>query len=769
MKKLFAIIVAGLFSSIAFAQTFPSPTFNSLTLQNPLSVSSGGSGASSSTGAGSLVLSTSPTIASPTVTGSFTATGLVTPADLATQAANTVLSNVTGSSASPTAFTMPSCSTANSALKYTLGSGWACGTTYALTGSTLAQFATTTSAQLASIIPDETGSGAAVFGTGPTINSPQLSGAPVVSGAAGTFRGLTIDTGTTSSRWFMYADATAESGSNAGSNFGINAYSDAGAFLSEPIQITRATGVVQFSSPPTVNGSAIYPTVSNNSGLQGLSTVTTSTVTRLGFTTAGDAPPLTYTASASACSLNSGAGDNGSQVQSANGKCWIASFPSGRVDVREFGAKPDGATNDTSAMQAAHNTGKLIYYPAGTYNFTTISFSAGGIVGDGYFSVLNSTDATSSDLILFTGNTVPAQVPTFSNFFLQALNTKAAGAGLHISPATGTLEYVHIDQIFIYNAPRGVQLTNCDFGSLEQSSIVNYTDSGVYYEFPANTGAGDFLISGNHIGTSQSSGNRNGVFQQSGGGLRIIGNKILGGGSGFVLNYTGSIASGPLLLNGNSIENQINFSIFLGTGSTGTFGGIEIVGNELGVLNGTNGSNIATDTNGKLSLLAISGNYMAFNAPSGSALSFNGVQGFSIGPNIVVGNNGASNFGFLVTSSNSNGKISPQTFFNIPAANRLSNASTSVSYEEPAQNIAVGTITTSSAYGSLFEGSVSASFSHAYSIAPAVTCNLGNTTGGGISANAANVTTTGFTVFAVGTTSAGSLTGVTCVAAGGVI
>lgn len=51
MKKLFAIISAGLFSVTALGQTFPSPTFNVLTLQTPLSVSNGGTGAVTQTSA----------------------------------------------------------------------------------------------------------------------------------------------------------------------------------------------------------------------------------------------------------------------------------------------------------------------------------------------------------------------------------------------------------------------------------------------------------------------------------------------------------------------------------------------------------------------------------------------------------------------------------------------------------------------------------------------------------------------------------------------
>jgi hypothetical protein len=224
---------------VAYAQSYPAPTFGSLILQNPLTPANGGTGATTSTGTGSAVLSnspalttpnlgtpsaatlthatglpvstgisglgtgvatglanavtgsgspvlaTSPSIASPTVTGAFTATGLVTTADLATQAANTVLANVTGSTASPAAFAMPSCSGANNALRWTSGTGFSCAASIALTSGTLAQFAATTSAQLAGIVADETGSGSLVFGTSPTIGTPTITGGSINNATVG--------------------------------------------------------------------------------------------------------------------------------------------------------------------------------------------------------------------------------------------------------------------------------------------------------------------------------------------------------------------------------------------------------------------------------------------------------------------------------------------------------------------------------------------------------------------------------------------------------
>jgi len=55
-------------------------------------------------------------------------------------------------------------------------------------------------------------------------------------------------------RWQFYKDNGAESGSNAGSNFSLNAYTDAGAYLNTPFSIARATGVISITVKPAGAG-----------------------------------------------------------------------------------------------------------------------------------------------------------------------------------------------------------------------------------------------------------------------------------------------------------------------------------------------------------------------------------------------------------------------------------------------------------------------------------------------------------------------------------
>jgi len=76
------------------------------------------------------------------------------------------------------------------------------------------------------------------------------SGAPaiVINNAAGVNRTLMWQTAGLT-RWQWNVNSVAESGGNAGSDFALGRFTDAGAFIDQPISVVRSTGAVSFSQP----------------------------------------------------------------------------------------------------------------------------------------------------------------------------------------------------------------------------------------------------------------------------------------------------------------------------------------------------------------------------------------------------------------------------------------------------------------------------------------------------------------------------------------
>ncbi len=85
-----------------------------------------------------------------------------------------------------------------------------------------------------------------------TLGSGSGAGIVLIKGAAGNARNVRFATGT-SLRWAQGANTTAESGSNAGSDYSIYRYSDAGSAIDAPLSITRSTGAVTLTGDLTVS------------------------------------------------------------------------------------------------------------------------------------------------------------------------------------------------------------------------------------------------------------------------------------------------------------------------------------------------------------------------------------------------------------------------------------------------------------------------------------------------------------------------------------
>jgi hypothetical protein len=151
IKKLKLAAVALLLPLIAFAQTYPSPTFQNVTVRgtltaatpaftNPVPVSSGGTNCSAASG------TCLDNITGFSGTGFLTRTGAgtyafqsltngITYGNLAQAGANTLLGNATGVTGNVTAVSVAGCNGAAQALQWTNGSGFQCNSSIATSGA----------------------------------------------------------------------------------------------------------------------------------------------------------------------------------------------------------------------------------------------------------------------------------------------------------------------------------------------------------------------------------------------------------------------------------------------------------------------------------------------------------------------------------------------------------------------------------------------------------------------------------------------------------
>jgi hypothetical protein len=285
MKRLFALVFA-LLVGFAHAQTF---TVNNLavngttSLATPLAVSSGGIGTGAAGGAAldNITGFSSTGFLTRTGAGAYafqSATNGITLGNLVQGAANTVLANATGSTANFTAFAMPSCSTSSSALQYTSGTGFTCGSSFVTTaGATFTGITGVGYAGATFFVNDSTGASQALV---------QLR-----------------NSGT--NEWVLYNTSSSN-------QFSVGRYVS-GTFTDNPITVSNSTGLVTLgdglSASTIVATSTITP--SQTAGIVGTTTNNNAQAGSVGeyITATGSAVSLASTTPANCTSVSLTAGD----------------------------------------------------------------------------------------------------------------------------------------------------------------------------------------------------------------------------------------------------------------------------------------------------------------------------------------------------------------------------------------------------------------------------------------------------------------------------
>lgn len=387
------------------------------------------------------------------------------------------------------------------------------------------------------------------------------------------------------------------------------------------------------------------------------------------------------------------------------------------VSVKDFGAVGDGVTDDTVAMQAAHDTGQTVYYPQGVYNFTNITIPSGGIIGEGKLTILRTTDTGTGDVITYTGvdssgllvNTVGG---LFKDFTLWA-NTptqKATGAGISVVPASGENYLTICDGIYVRNIPTGVSFTLGSYFSVVNSYFAFFTVAGIYSDMddPLFQDNGDNVISGNAFFTNAVTSPSARAIWYRGGGAKIIGNKINGGMIGVDINPLRGTS--VAIVEGNSVENQTLNALrgyigndFTPIGAGDGFSFLQFVGNQIGGYNLT-GPAISIDSyasDPKFYNCMVSDN-IVFNPVNygARAIDIRQVDRFVVANNLV--DNSAVGYGSLfVASSATSGLVTRNQFLRAATSNVL-NSSTTTALDQivsqAAQSEAIGTINAGASY-----------------------------------------------------------------------
>src|SRR5215467_3607723 len=393
-------------------------------------------------------------------------------------------------------------------------------------------------------------------------------------------------------------------------------------------------------------------------------------------------------------------------------------------------ATGDGTTDDTTAVQPAVNAaiaaGRRLIVPGGTFLISST------VTVNGALTMLGSGDnarfAAASAALTMLSVTTPAPC-TFENLKFGSLTApfQTAGATLNVDPGAGAVSQY-------------VTIRNCQFWhqnlAIAFEHAAMWTIVGCWFEDNtncisiANTGNidfGDSSVMGcvfSQWGPNMPGGVAIGscVHHHSAGGMRFIGNKVLQHQWGYLLdlNLAGG-ATADLMIVGNSFENQTSASIACqqGAGNTDIFKNLSIIGNQffgtpraIYIIAGT-GANW-------LQHFAISGNITEATSGTGPIIEVaTGSHGVIAGN--VLTSDGGTETGIKTAAAVTNTVIACDNRFSGTTTNVDAGASTLV------ETVTVGgadSRTTSTAYGSLFEGSGAAiTFPGApFAAAPSVAC-----------------------------------------------
>lgn len=302
------------------------------------------------------------------------------------------------------------------------------------------------------------------------------------------------------------------------------------------------------------------------------------------------------------------------------------------INVKDFGAKGDGLTDDTTAIKKAINAGadKTVYFPSGTYLINSVLLVKNGqkIVGEGHATVIKPSNDSLKSLTYMRITSTKRVVVDGLRFVPYSDNEpQTSGAAIALNTVdSGENQYNDIYGAEGKSDNKGTVIRNCSFDGqfigirfyngrswfVESCRFDNYQSSGILAENHYDPESGDGRISGCTFETDETVNHvRSGVKMLSGGGIRVSGCKFAGGDTG--VNFAYNTLASVGIVEGNIFEGLESAAISFRTdanthSSSYVIGSLDarsngsgslymVYGNEISVPVGSQGVNVVQSAN----------------------------------------------------------------------------------------------------------------------------------------------------------------------------
>jgi len=249
-------------------------------------------------------------------------------------------------------------------------------------------------------------------------------------------------------------------------------------------------------------------------------------------------------------------------------------------NVQGHGAVGDGVTDATAAIQAAIDLGGHVRLPPGVYlcDAAKLDLDVADVCFEGAGAGATTLKITGATQV---GLDVAADRVKIRNLtLLHATSTATAGAAIRLT-SNG---YCEIENVTLAGGWfRNIEVIDGFQANIRGCFLFDHKNAGLWHGQTTNGDRGDTIIEGCTIDTG-SGGATNGVFWESGGGLRVLGNKILGHVNGVLVDIKPAITTQGVYVRGNSIENCTGYAVRAKRASgTPTLNMVEITDNQIDV------------------------------------------------------------------------------------------------------------------------------------------------------------------------------------------